>query len=164
MQHVVLVIHLILTVALIVVVLLQRSEGAGLSGPSASGMMPVRGTANLLTRLTAVLAGGFMLTSLTLAILAGARPEPMSLVETIAAEEQQSQSGGAIEDESDAVPVSGDDDSAGAVLGDVPVAGSEASGEGVTSEEGGRSDVDAGGAEADADSPGEQEEEIPVSR
>ncbi len=89
MQHIVLVIHLILAVALVAIVLLQRSEGAGLSGPSAAGMMPIRGTANILTRTTAVLAGGFMLTSLILAILANHQSPRMSLAEAIAQEQQQ---------------------------------------------------------------------------
>ena len=110
MQHVVLVIHLILTVALIVVVLLQRSEGAGLAGPSASGMIPVRGTANLLTRITAVLAGAFMLTSLSLAVLAGMQPEKVSLAESIAAQESQM-------DDQPVAPL------AGAIMDDVPVSG-----------------------------------------
>ncbi len=91
MQHVILSIHMILAVALIIVVLLQRSEGAGLAGPSSSGMMPVRGSANILTRTTAILAGGFMLTSLVLAILANQQRPALSLADTIAAEQQQQQ-------------------------------------------------------------------------
>ncbi len=82
---------MILAVALIIVVLLQRSEGAGLAGPSSSGMMPVRGSANILTRTTAILAGGFMLTSLVLAILANQQRPALSLADTIAAEQQQQQ-------------------------------------------------------------------------
>lgn len=83
---------MILAVALIIVVLLQRSEGAGLAGPSASGMMPVRGSANILTRTTAILAGGFMLTSLVLAVLANQQKPRLSLADTIAAEQQQQES------------------------------------------------------------------------
>lgn len=66
-----LVLHLIVTLALIAVVLIQRSEGGGLGIGSSQGMgtfMTGRGTANLLTRSTAVLAGLFMLLSLALAI------------------------------------------------------------------------------------------------
>jgi preprotein translocase subunit SecG len=76
METVVLVIHLLLAVALIAVILLQRSEGGGLGmgtgGGSAGGfggMMSARGAANFLTRTTAVLAASFMATSLLLAIL-----------------------------------------------------------------------------------------------
>jgi|AntRauTorcE11897_2_1112592.scaffolds.fasta_scaffold00450_12 preprotein translocase subunit SecG len=75
MDAVVLVIHLMLALALIAVVLVQQSEGGGLgigggSGGGMGGLATARGTANLLTRLTAVLAFGFLITSLTLAILA----------------------------------------------------------------------------------------------
>ena len=67
-----LILHFCVTVALIGVVLIQRSEGGGLGVGSSQGMgafMSGRGTANLLTRTTAVLAGLFMLLSLTLALL-----------------------------------------------------------------------------------------------
>lgn len=75
MITVLLVVHALIAVALIVVVLLQRSEGGGLGIGSSGGMggfMTARGTANLLTRTTAVLAAAFMAMSLLLAILAGA--------------------------------------------------------------------------------------------
>ena len=66
-----LILHFCVTVALIGVVLIQRSEGGGLGIGSSQGMgafMSGRGTANLLTRTTAVLAGLSMLLSLTLAL------------------------------------------------------------------------------------------------
>lgn len=65
-----LVIHLLLATAMVGVILLQRSEGGGLGigGGSMGAMMTIRGAGNLLTRVTAILAAGFMLTSLTLAI------------------------------------------------------------------------------------------------
>ncbi|MGA8946142.1 MAG: preprotein translocase subunit SecG, partial [Pseudolabrys sp.] len=62
MQHVIIVIHLMLVLALIGVVLLQRSEGGGLGIGSTGGFMTSRGTANVLTRATAILAGLFFLT------------------------------------------------------------------------------------------------------
>ncbi|MBM3539056.1 MAG: preprotein translocase subunit SecG [Alphaproteobacteria bacterium] len=71
---VLLVVHILVAVALIVVVLLQRSEGGGLGIGSSGGMggfMTARGTANLLTRTTAILAGIFMLLSIVLALSAG---------------------------------------------------------------------------------------------
>ncbi len=75
MTAVLTVIHLLIAIALVGVVLIQRSEGGGLGmGSSSGGMggfMSARGTANLLTRATAILAGGFMVTSITLALLAG---------------------------------------------------------------------------------------------
>ena len=72
MTTVLLIIHLFVTLALIGVVLIQRSEGGGLGIGSSQGMgsfMSGRGTANLLTRTTAVLATVFMALSLTLALM-----------------------------------------------------------------------------------------------
>ncbi len=72
MTTVLLIIHLFVTIALIGVVLIQRSEGGGLGIGSSQGMgsfMSGRGTANLLTRATAVLAVIFMALSLTLALM-----------------------------------------------------------------------------------------------
>jgi preprotein translocase subunit SecG len=72
MTTVLLIIHLFVTLALIGVVLIQRSEGGGLGIGSSQGMgsfMSGRGTANLLTRTTAILATMFMALSLTLALM-----------------------------------------------------------------------------------------------
>jgi preprotein translocase subunit SecG len=69
---VLLIIHLFVTLALIGVVLIQRSEGGGLGIGTSQGMgsfMSGRGTANLLTRATAILATVFMALSLTLALM-----------------------------------------------------------------------------------------------
>ena len=60
MQTVVIVIHLMIVVVLIGAVLLQKSEGGGLGMGGGAGFMSSRGTANLLTRTTAVLAVGFL--------------------------------------------------------------------------------------------------------
>ena len=72
MSTILLIIHLFVTLALIGVVLIQRSEGGGLGIGSSQGMgsfMSGRGTANLLTRTTAVLAVIFLGLSMTLALL-----------------------------------------------------------------------------------------------
>ena len=72
MTLVLLIVHLFVTVALIGVVLIQRSEGGGLGIGSSQGMgafMGGRGTANLLTRTTAILAAIFFALSLALALL-----------------------------------------------------------------------------------------------
>jgi preprotein translocase subunit SecG len=72
MTNVLLIIHLFVTLALIGVVLIQRSEGGGLGIGSSQGMgafMTGRGTANLLTRTTAILAAVFFALSLTLALM-----------------------------------------------------------------------------------------------
>ena len=73
-----------IALAMIGIILIQRSEGGGLGlGGGAGGMgqfMSVRGTANILTRATAILAACFIGTSLTLAILAGQRSGPNEIV------------------------------------------------------------------------------------
>ncbi len=73
MQAVILVIHLLIAIALVGVILIQRSEGGGLGlgGGTFGGLTTGRGAANLLTRTTAILAASFIATSLLLAILAG---------------------------------------------------------------------------------------------
>jgi preprotein translocase subunit SecG len=81
MQHVVIVIHLMLVLALIGVVLLQKSEGGGLGIGSTGGFMTSRGTANVLTRATAILAGLFFATSLLLSIIAGLNRKPTSILQ-----------------------------------------------------------------------------------
>ena len=71
MERIILVIHLMIAAALVAVVLMQKSEGGalGIGGGGMSNFMTGRGTANVLTRATAVLAACFMLTSLVLVIL-----------------------------------------------------------------------------------------------
>ena len=72
MTAVLLIVHLFVTLALIGVVLIQRSEGGGLGIGTTQGMgsfMSGRGTANLLTRTTAILGAIFFGLSLTLALL-----------------------------------------------------------------------------------------------
>ena len=81
MQHVIIVIHLMLVLALIGVVLLQRSEGGGLGIGGGGGFMTSRGTANVLTRATAILAALFFVTSLILSILAGMSRQPSSILQ-----------------------------------------------------------------------------------
>lgn len=79
MLSVVIAIHLMLIVAMIGVVLLQKSEGGGLIS-STSGFLSSRGTANVLTRATALLAAGFFATSLALSWLAGLERKPASIM------------------------------------------------------------------------------------
>jgi preprotein translocase subunit SecG len=80
MQTVVIVIHLMIVATLIATVLLQKSEGGGLGVGGGAGFMSSRGTANLLTRTTAVLAVGFFITSLFLSWLASYDRKPSSIV------------------------------------------------------------------------------------
>ena len=70
MTTILLVIHLMIAVAMIVLVLLQRSEGGALGiGGGGDGMMSARGLGNAMTRATAILAGIFFLTSIGLTVL-----------------------------------------------------------------------------------------------
>src|SRR5215471_1447781 len=82
METVLRVFQVFVAIALIGVVLLQRSEGGGLgigSSGGAGSFMSVRGTANLLTRVTGVLAFLFMVTCLVLTLMATPRQGPKSL-------------------------------------------------------------------------------------
>src|SRR5579872_5523733 len=84
MSTVIVVIHLLLAVALVSVILLQKSEGGALGmggGGGMSGFMTGRSTANLLTRTTAILAACFMATSIILVMLAGGSRGPRSLMD-----------------------------------------------------------------------------------
>jgi preprotein translocase subunit SecG len=86
METLVLTIHILIAVALVAVILLQRSEGGGLGiggGSSSGGFMTARGTANLMTRATTFLAIGFFATTVVLAILAGYSNEPASIVDEV---------------------------------------------------------------------------------
>ncbi|KAB2886401.1 MAG: preprotein translocase subunit SecG [Pseudorhodoplanes sp.] len=80
MQTVVIVVHLMIVLALVGLVLLQRSEGGGLGMGGGGGFMSSRGTTNLLSRTTAILAAVFFVTSLVLSILAGYDRRPSSIL------------------------------------------------------------------------------------
>ncbi|CCG07247.1 preprotein translocase subunit SecG [Pararhodospirillum photometricum] len=72
MITVILVIHLIIAIAMVALILLQRAEGGALGiGGGGGGLMTGRQAGNLLTRLTGLLAAAFMITSLALAMLSG---------------------------------------------------------------------------------------------
>ncbi|MDK4734031.1 preprotein translocase subunit SecG [Rhizobium sp. CNPSo 3490] len=85
MQTVLIVIHLMIVLALVGVVLIQRSEGGGLGIGGGSGFMSARGTANALTRTTAILATLFFLTSLGLGILTRYEGRPSDILNRIPA-------------------------------------------------------------------------------
>ena len=98
METLVLTIHILIALGLVIAVLLQRSEGGGLGiggggGGGGGGFMTARGTANLLTRLTTILAVGFFTTTVTLAIMAGAGKEPVSIVDDVIKEAPANTSG-----------------------------------------------------------------------
>ena len=82
MQTVLIVVHLMIVLAMVGLVLLQRSEGGGLGMGGGGGFMTTRGSTNMLTRTTAVLAAAFFATSLVLSILAGMDRKPTSILNT----------------------------------------------------------------------------------
>ena len=112
METVVIVIHLMVVLALVIVVLLQRSEGGALGigggGGGGGGLMSSRGTANILTRATAVLAVAFFATSLTLSLIAQNEDSPGSILDATPA----------ATDGAPAVPSDGDgaDEGSGGIL------------------------------------------------
>lgn len=79
MTTVLLVIHVMIALALIAVVLLQRSEGGALGIGGGGGFMTGRSAGNALTKTTAVLAAAFVATSLTLTIMARNTGTPTSI-------------------------------------------------------------------------------------
>lgn len=95
MQTVLIVIHLMIVIALVGVVLLQRSEGGALGigggGGSGGGLMSARGAADALTRTTGILAAGFFATSIALGILARYEARPTDILDRI---EQTAPGGG----------------------------------------------------------------------
>ena len=84
MQTVVILIHLMIVLAMVGLVLIQKSEGGGLGmgGGSGGGFMSNRGTANILTRATGILAALFFATSLFLSILASFDRKPRSILDS----------------------------------------------------------------------------------
>ena len=93
MQTVLILIHLMIVLAMIGVVLLQKSEGGGLGIGSTGGFLSSRGTANVLTRTTAALAALFFATSLLLSILAGWDRKPTSIIQNTGAPAQETPGG-----------------------------------------------------------------------
>jgi len=81
MLNVLLVIHLLIALALVGVILLQRSEGGALGIGGGGGVMSGRAAGNLLTRTTAILATGFFITSLSLALISNSRSQPSSIMD-----------------------------------------------------------------------------------
>lgn len=89
MENVLLVIQLIIAVAMVLVILLQRTaqDGGGLMGGGSTmgGLFTARGSANLLTRTTAILAACFILNSLALGYIASSEHRNRATLEQIPA-------------------------------------------------------------------------------
>ncbi|MEP9395798.1 preprotein translocase subunit SecG [Mesorhizobium sp. KR2-14] len=96
MQTIIIVIHLMIVLALVGVVLLQRSEGGGLGIGGGSGFMTARGAANALTRATAILAAGFFATSLILSILARYGERPIDILDRVPVTQGGTSGGGVL--------------------------------------------------------------------
>lgn len=107
MVTIILVIHVLIAIALIGVILMQRSEGGALGmggggggGGGMGGLMTGRGAANLLTRSTAILGASFFATSILLAILVGSGRESGSILDQ-PVQEQPAQPSGPVVPQSD---------------------------------------------------------------
>ena len=80
-----LIVQTLIAVALIGVILMQRSEGGGLGvGGSSSGFMTARGAADFLTRSTSVLGGAFIVLSIVMAAIAGTTRTPVKIDTSLA--------------------------------------------------------------------------------
>ena len=90
MDTIILVIHLLIIIAMVFVIIVQKSGSDGLGGlgggssAGGNGLFTVRGQANLLTKMTGVLATGFIITSLLLATMAARKSD--SVLEKLNAE------------------------------------------------------------------------------
>ena len=89
MENVILIVHLILALCLIGIVLLQRSEGGGLGmgGGGGGDVMSGRAAASALSKITWILAIGFICTSLTLTVLARRDAATSSVVDGVVLED-----------------------------------------------------------------------------
>jgi preprotein translocase subunit SecG len=83
METVVIVIHLMVIVAMVALVLLQRSEGGALGIGGGGGFMSSRGQGNVLTRSTAVMAAAFFATSIILSVLAQWNAPPSAILDEV---------------------------------------------------------------------------------
>ena len=110
MENVVLIVHLLLALTLIGVVLLQRSEGGGLGMGSGGGAMTGRSAASALAKVTWILAIGFIITSMTLTIIAAQKSAGSSVIDRLGGsgtvEQQDEQS---LPDIDDLLPPSAND-------------------------------------------------------
>ncbi len=83
MTTVILIIHILISISIVGLVLMQRSEGGGLGIGGGNNFMSARGTADLLTRATTILAIAFFCTSILLAMLAGYGKKSTSIIDEV---------------------------------------------------------------------------------
>ena len=86
MTTVILIIHIIISIAIVGLVLMQRSEGGGLGIGGGNNFMSARGTADFLTRATTLFAIAFFCTSILLAMIAGYGKKTNSIVDEVSQE------------------------------------------------------------------------------
>ena len=87
MVTVIVTIHILISISIVGLVLMQRSEGGGLGiGGGGNSFMSARGTADLLTRTTTILAIAFFVTSIVLAMLAGTGNKSSSIADEVSKE------------------------------------------------------------------------------
>ena len=115
MENVVLIIHLLLALSLIGVVLMQRSEGGGLGmggGGAGGGAMSGRAAATALGKVTWILAIAFIITSITLTIIAAQKSAGSSVLDRLGdapAAVEESAPASSLGEGSDLLPPSADD-------------------------------------------------------
>ena len=121
MASALLVVHVLAAVAIVVLVLMQQGRGADMGAAFGGGsqtLFGARGSANFLTRLTALLAAIFFVTSMTLAYLYSKTTQPQSVTEQVMEQPQQPQ--GDIPQAPDAEGVQGSGADAGSDIPTVP--------------------------------------------
>ncbi len=124
MENVLLVAYLLIVLALIAVILIQRSEGGGLGIGGGSGFMTARGAANVLTRATAILAAAFFVTSLGLSLIARYGEQPLDILDR---QQPAGQQGGVLDQLGGTTPAApatvpaGSDPAVAPAAGDIPV-------------------------------------------
>ncbi|HSH40868.1 MAG TPA: preprotein translocase subunit SecG [Arenicellales bacterium] len=118
MTNILLAIHVLAAIAIVVLVLLQQGKGADMGAAFGGGSQTVfgsQGSANFLSRTTAVLAAVFFFTSLSLAYIYGHSTAPRSVTEQVV---EEPAGGGASSADTPAAP----DASGGAAESDIPAA------------------------------------------
>ena len=84
MENFILVLNIILAIILVIVILLQKSEGGALGiGASQESFISSRSAGNLLTKITAILATLFIITSISLTIMAQKEISTSSVLERV---------------------------------------------------------------------------------
>ena len=130
METILLVVHVLLSIAIIGLVMIQRGKGAeagaALGGGASGTVFGARGAANFLSRTTAVLAALFIVNSLVLASLAAGHKAPGSVTESVVTEQAEAKPATAVDDMgSDLPPVEMPAES----TGDMPQAPTESAGD-----------------------------------